>query len=85
MTQMYHEPDAEMLWYIGLTQSTVGGGVRSSSATAYLEPALQRSNLDLMIENTVTRLISTKGANGQPSFTGVEFASGPSGALTDLW
>ena len=71
-----------MLPSLGLTQSTVGGGERSSSATAYLEPALSRPNLDLIIENTVTRLISTKGANGQPNFTGVEFASGPSGAGT---
>ncbi|GJF00449.1 aryl-alcohol oxidase-like protein [Phanerochaete sordida] len=63
---------------IGLTQSTLGGGERSSSATAYLEPALNRPNLHLLIENTVTKLVSSKGAKGVPTFTGVEFASSAS-------
>lgn len=63
---------------IGLIQSTIGHGERSSSATAYLEPALNRPNLHLLIENTVTRLVSTKGSNGVPTFTGVEFAASAS-------
>ena len=58
----------------GYLQGTIGGGERSSSATAYLHPALQRPNLHLLISNTVTRLISTGHSDGKPLFRTVEFA-----------
>lgn len=63
-------------------QATVGNSVRSSSATAYLAPALaNRSNLDVLIHTQVTRLLQT-GKNGSiPIFRGVEFAQGPTGLL----
>ncbi|KZT63569.1 GMC oxidoreductase [Daedalea quercina L-15889] len=49
-------------------------GRRSSSATGYLEPVLDRPNLDVLIETQVTRLISYGEDSGVPSFTGVEMA-----------
>lgn len=59
---------------VALIQATVGGGQRSSSAVAYLQPALKRPNLHVLIENTVTRLVQTGHVNGKPSFKKVEFA-----------
>ncbi|KAJ7738024.1 aryl-alcohol oxidase-like protein [Mycena olivaceomarginata] len=47
----------------GWLQSTIGDSARSSSATAYLHPALNsRSNLDLLLNTQVMNLISTGGA-----------------------
>lgn len=60
--------------------STIGGPLRSSSATAYLTPALQsHSNLDLLYNAQVTRLLRTGNSGGLPVFLGVEFASSSSG------
>ncbi|KLO19171.1 aryl-alcohol-oxidase from pleurotus Eryingii [Schizopora paradoxa] len=60
---------------IGAPQSTVGGGQRSSSATAYLEPILTRKNVDVLIQTTVTRLITTGSSEGKPVFSKVEMAT----------
>lgn len=58
--------------------STIGGPLRSSSATAYLEPALRNhSNLDLVYNSQVTRLIQNGEIEGLPVFTTVEFARNP--------
>ena len=67
-----------------LIQATVGGGQRSSSAVAYLEPALERPNLHVLIENTVTRLIQTAPVDGKPTFKKVEFAPNASGTAHAL-
>lgn len=66
---------------LGVPQNTVGNGngSRSSSATAYLEPALNRPNLDVLIHTTVTRLISTSKSNQKPTFKKVEFAANSTG------
>ncbi|KAK7054494.1 hypothetical protein VNI00_003692 [Paramarasmius palmivorus] len=44
---------------IGWTQQTIGGGIRNSAATGYLQPAIQRANLDVLIHTRVTRLLPT--------------------------
>ncbi|KIP06821.1 hypothetical protein PHLGIDRAFT_128071 [Phlebiopsis gigantea 11061_1 CR5-6] len=62
---------------IGYIQSTIGNGARCSSAIGYLSPALGRQNLDVLIHNTVTRLISTGPDQGKPTFKTVEFSTGP--------
>lgn len=59
------------------TQTTTGGGERSSSATAYLQPVIDLPNLDVIINAQVTRLINiatTAGKTVQPDLRGVEFA-----------
>ncbi|RDB19313.1 Pyranose dehydrogenase 1 [Hypsizygus marmoreus] len=43
----------------GLMQSSIGHSKRSSSATAYLAPAMNRPNLDVLINTHVTRLVRT--------------------------
>ena len=67
---------------IDVALGTIGGPLRSSSATAYLEPALSNySNLDLVYNSQVTRLIQNGEIDGLPVFTTVEFAKNPTGTL----
>ncbi|EMD33589.1 hypothetical protein CERSUDRAFT_107938 [Gelatoporia subvermispora B] len=56
-------------------------GQRSSSATAYLEPVLNRANLDVLITTQVTKIISSDSHTfGQPvHFDGIEMAQSLSG------
>ncbi|KAJ7054158.1 pyranose dehydrogenase [Mycena amicta] len=64
---------------LGWLQSTVGGGLRSSSASSYLADTFtQRANLDVLVHAQVTRLIGadSKATNGKPTFSGVEFSQG---------
>ncbi|KAK7438862.1 hypothetical protein VKT23_017788 [Stygiomarasmius scandens] len=67
----------------GLNQESTGGGTRSSSATAYLWPALEqnRTNLDVLIHTRAMRLVETD----EQTFKGVEVAQtvdGPRITLT---
>ena len=64
---------------VGWTQSTIGNSARSSSAVAYLEPALSRPNLDVLIQSTVTRVLQTGSFKGKPIFRQVELATGANG------
>lgn len=67
--------------FLALVQSTVGNGARSSSAVAYLAPALNRPNMHVLLHNTVTRLVKTGSSHGVPSFKKVEFAPSASGSF----
>ncbi|KAJ7677556.1 aryl-alcohol oxidase-like protein [Mycena rosella] len=56
----------------GWLHTTVGNGARSTSSSAYLHPALNsRSNLDLLLNTQVTRLVSTSCSR---TFKGVKAA-----------
>ncbi|KAI0768341.1 aryl-alcohol-oxidase from pleurotus Eryingii [Trametes elegans] len=59
---------------IGWMQAAYGGGARVSASTAYIQPVLNRSNLDVLIDTTVTKLIQTGIESKQPAFRGVQFA-----------
>ena len=66
---------------VGWLQSTIGHGVRSSAATAFLtQDTLDRQNLDVLIGTRVTRLLQTGRKKGKPTFLGVELAQSISGA-----
>nr|ALS87662.1 extracellular aryl-alcohol oxidase-1 [synthetic construct] len=67
---------------VGIAQSTIGGGIRSSSSRAYLEPNLNRSNLHVLLENSVTRLVQSGSDHGVPVFKQVELAASPSATRT---
>ncbi|KAG6810942.1 hypothetical protein H0H92_009683 [Tricholoma furcatifolium] len=72
---------------LGWTQSTIKGGSRSSSATAYLAPQfLQRENLYVVVNAQVSRvLISGNGYTpATPAFRTVEFRQSSGGALKNL-
>ena len=60
-------------------QSSIGGGQRSDSATAYLHPVENRTNLDILINTQVTRLISYPTINPVPAFRKVEMAQSSKG------
>ena len=65
---------------LGYVQSTIGGGERSSSVTAYLAPGFSRPNLDVLVQHQVTRLSSSGiSDDGKVVFNGVEFAKDASG------
>ncbi|KAH6896413.1 hypothetical protein BKA70DRAFT_1198967 [Coprinopsis sp. MPI-PUGE-AT-0042] len=66
---------------LGWVQSSIGGGVRSSSASTYLEAAKNRPNLDVLVGHQVTKLLPIGFSGGKLSFRGVQFASGPQGQL----
>ncbi|KAH8092604.1 aryl-alcohol-oxidase from pleurotus Eryingii [Cristinia sonorae] len=57
---------------IGYMQSTIGEGQRSSGATAYLNPVFSRSNLDVLVNTHVTKLINTAAAKKTPIMNKVE-------------
>jgi hypothetical protein len=59
----------------GWLQSTIGHGVRSSSATAYLAPEfVRRGNLHVLLHARATRLVGGRRADhGELMFGGVEF------------
>ncbi|KAF8074145.1 aryl-alcohol oxidase-like protein [Lyophyllum atratum] len=62
---------------IGALQSTIGNGARSSAATAYLMPALsQRSNLDVLINTRVTKLVQTGHRGSTPIYRGIQISQG---------
>lgn len=58
-------------WSVGAVSTS---GRRSSSATAYLDPILSRSNLDVLIQTQVTKLVSQNSTGGSLSFRTVEMA-----------
>ncbi|THH15004.1 hypothetical protein EW146_g5405 [Bondarzewia mesenterica] len=70
---------------IGWAYSSIGDSKRSSSATAYLSSAVRaRSNLDILTETTVTKLLITGSKGSQPQFTGVELTQGPEAPIYNL-
>ncbi|TFK36270.1 pyranose dehydrogenase [Crucibulum laeve] len=61
---------------LGWLQSTIGNGTRSSAATSYLGSSVTgRSNLHIVLNTRVTRILQSNGGN-KPSFRTVEIAMG---------
>ncbi|KAJ7026127.1 aryl-alcohol oxidase-like protein, partial [Mycena alexandri] len=62
---------------LGWLQSTVGDGMRSSSATSYLASEfIQRENLNVLIHAQVSQLVDAQNVTGEPFFDGVKFKQG---------
>lgn len=64
---------------ISWAQSAIGRGKRSSSATTYLSSAINRPNLDVLLNAQVTKLVRTGTVNEKPAFRGVQFANNSQG------
>ncbi|KAF8148700.1 aryl-alcohol oxidase-like protein [Crassisporium funariophilum] len=64
---------------VGWLQSSIGNGARSSSATTYLAQALERPNVDVVIETQVTRLLQIDNSSLLPTFRGVECSQSRAG------
>ena len=58
---------------LGFLQSSAGGGIRSSSSTTYLANALGRSNLVVLVNATVIKIIQTATSSGVPVMRGVQY------------
>ncbi|THG95129.1 hypothetical protein EW026_g6469 [Hermanssonia centrifuga] len=65
----------------GYMQSSIGGGERSDSATAYLHPVDSRTNLDILINTQVTKIIQSGTDGGKPAFRIVQMAQNAEGPL----
>ncbi|KAI0672565.1 aryl-alcohol-oxidase from pleurotus Eryingii [Trametes maxima] len=63
---------------IGWLQGTYGGGIRQSASRAYVEPVLGRTNLDVLVNTTVTKIIQTGIEHGKPAFRRVQIAQSSS-------
>ncbi|KAJ7666401.1 aryl-alcohol oxidase-like protein [Mycena rosella] len=62
----------------GWLHTTVGNGARSTSSSAYLHPALNsRTNLDLLLNTQVTRLVSTSRSRTFKGVTAAQSATAP--------
>ncbi|EIM84128.1 aryl-alcohol-oxidase from pleurotus Eryingii [Stereum hirsutum FP-91666 SS1] len=66
------------------SQTTISDGARSSSARDYIAPVLNRSNLDVVVNTQVTKIVQTGTLNGLPVFSGVEFAQSASSPVYSL-
>ncbi|KAJ7302067.1 pyranose dehydrogenase [Mycena albidolilacea] len=62
---------------LGWLQSTIGDGMRSSSATSYLGPEfIHRKNLHVLLHAQVSKLVDSSHVNGKLTFGGVQFTQG---------
>ncbi|KAJ6535897.1 pyranose dehydrogenase [Mycena vulgaris] len=69
---------------VGWLQETIGGGERSSAATAYLAPRFQRRpNLYILLNAQVSRLLANESKDGV-AFHGVEFSQDQSAILSTV-
>ncbi|EIM82202.1 alcohol oxidase [Stereum hirsutum FP-91666 SS1] len=66
---------------ISWAQWDIADGARDGSARAYIEPALNRSNLDVLVNTSVAKLIRIGTDNDLPIFRGVQFAQNNSGSV----
>ncbi|KAF9012815.1 aryl-alcohol-oxidase from pleurotus Eryingii [Hymenopellis radicata] len=64
---------------IGYVQNSIGNGTRSSAATSYLQPAIDRPNLDVVISTRATRVF---GSDDPLVIDSVEIATAEDGPRT---
>ncbi|KAF5392692.1 hypothetical protein D9757_000986 [Collybiopsis confluens] len=69
---------------IGWAQSSTGGGERNSAATAYLDSALDRPNLSVLINTRATRLLASSSDDGTPMVNRVQLASNANGPRVNI-
>ena len=75
----HHRISISVIILPGWNQFAIGGGRRTSAATAYLRPVLSRPNLDVLINTQVTKVLQTSTKKGVPVFRGVQFARSATG------
>ncbi|KAF7351661.1 Choline dehydrogenase, mitochondrial [Mycena sanguinolenta] len=70
---------------LGWPQQTIGGPARSSGATSYLAPQfLNRSNLHVLTNTMVTKLVQTGTDKGKPAFRSVQYTQSRTGPTTTV-
>ncbi|KAL0567410.1 hypothetical protein V5O48_014587 [Marasmius crinis-equi] len=65
-------------------QFSVGHGERSSAATAYLVPAIDRPNLDVVINSRVLKLYASQTVDGVPQIDTLEVAQSADGPRVNV-
>ncbi|EJF63363.1 alcohol oxidase [Dichomitus squalens LYAD-421 SS1] len=68
----------------GWTQNTIHDGHRVTSASSYLAQAINRPNLDVVVNTRVTKVVSVGREQGKPVFRGVEIAQSADGPVHTL-
>ncbi|KAL0064294.1 hypothetical protein AAF712_008738 [Marasmius tenuissimus] len=69
----------------GWVQNAIGNGERSSAATAYLTPALERPNLDVVINSRATKVFASQPSlDGEPVIDTVQIAQSENGPLFNV-
>ncbi|PIL22610.1 hypothetical protein GSI_15300 [Ganoderma sinense ZZ0214-1] len=68
----------------GWIQSTIQHGRRVSAATSYLAVALDRTNLDVVVNTRVTKVFPVGREQGKPVFRGVQMAQAAEGPFYTL-
>ncbi|KAK7056456.1 hypothetical protein VNI00_003011 [Paramarasmius palmivorus] len=68
----------------GYFLSAVADGARDGAATAYLVPALDRPNLDVVVHTRVTKLYSNGTVDGSPVYSTVEITHDPQSAPRNI-
>ncbi|KAF8218247.1 aryl-alcohol oxidase precursor [Mycena galopus ATCC 62051] len=67
---------------LGWLQSTIGGGMRSTSATSYLGPEfIDRNNLHVLLHAQASKLVNPSSVDGKLTFGGIQFAQGSNGTF----
>ncbi|KAI0341273.1 aryl-alcohol oxidase-like protein [Trametopsis cervina] len=66
------EPNGGNTIGISWSQFTLANGERRSAALSYLDPILNRSNLDILVNTHVTKLVQTGTSGGLPVVRGVQ-------------
>jgi choline dehydrogenase-like flavoprotein len=69
---------------LGWSPSTIDNGARASSWTHYLRPVVNRTNLDIVMNTHVTRVLQTGWQDGVPEFRGIEYAVDTTGTYIFL-
>lgn len=79
-------PDVNRGDMIGISwqQQTIAGGQRVSSARAFIDPIINGSNLDVVLNTRVLKLLQTGTVDGLPAFQGVQFATSPTAQVYNL-
>ncbi|KAJ6457961.1 aryl-alcohol oxidase precursor [Mycena sanguinolenta] len=70
---------------LGWPQQTIGGPARSSGATSYLASQfLARTNLHVLTNTMVTKLVQTGTNGGKPAFRSVQYTQSQTGPATTV-
>ncbi|KAK1231420.1 hypothetical protein PQX77_005463 [Marasmius sp. AFHP31] len=69
----------------GFVQNSIGNGERSSAATAYLVPALERANLDVVINSRATKVFASQpSGDEEPVIDTVQVAQSENGSRFNI-
>jgi choline dehydrogenase-like flavoprotein len=69
-----HDENSGNMIGLSWSQVTIANGTRQSASLSYLDPILNRSNLDIVVNTHVIKLLETGTCDGKPEFLGVQIS-----------